>query len=153
MSELRAEILEWTAALRSGKYPKGTSTCRSKDDKFCCLGIKNELEPGVHKLLIEGRYYYSMFPFEVDKPVDEYTCTSAVLLQETAKRLNIDVWAYFRLRKAYRDWPAGYASGLTTINDSDNGRKYTFNDIADLIEEIERQQAWAAYSEPECSSM
>jgi len=32
-------IKTWVEALRSGKYEQGTFVLRSKDDKFCCLGV------------------------------------------------------------------------------------------------------------------
>jgi hypothetical protein len=30
---------KWVAALRSSKYKQGRSRLRTKDDKFCCLGV------------------------------------------------------------------------------------------------------------------
>jgi hypothetical protein len=43
MLEMDPEIrAQWTAALRSGKYPQGRSVLR-KDDELCCLGVLCEL--------------------------------------------------------------------------------------------------------------
>jgi hypothetical protein len=30
---------KWIDALRSGKYQQGRSALRTKDDRFCCLGV------------------------------------------------------------------------------------------------------------------
>lgn len=30
---------EWVAALRSGKYQQGQGLLRTKDNRFCCLGV------------------------------------------------------------------------------------------------------------------
>lgn len=32
-------VRQWVAALRSGEYKQGHRVLRSKDDKFCCLGV------------------------------------------------------------------------------------------------------------------
>lgn len=34
---------KWIEALRSGKYEQGQGTLRTKDDKFCCLGVLCDL--------------------------------------------------------------------------------------------------------------
>ena len=34
---------KWVTALRSGKYQQGQGVLRSKDDKFCCLGVLCDL--------------------------------------------------------------------------------------------------------------
>lgn len=33
----------WVAALRSGKYEQGAGCLRTKEDKFCCLGVLCDL--------------------------------------------------------------------------------------------------------------
>lgn len=34
---------QWVEALRSGKYQQGRETLRTKDNKFCCLGVLCDL--------------------------------------------------------------------------------------------------------------
>ena len=40
----RKEMKAWVAALRSGKYKQGTGRLRGKDDTYCCLGVKCDVE-------------------------------------------------------------------------------------------------------------
>lgn len=47
----------WEKALESGDYEKGTSVLRSKDDKYCCLGVACELFDNENTVIIDDSYY------------------------------------------------------------------------------------------------
>ena len=55
--EIRANRKLWRDAIASGKYKKGRTSLRSKDDKYCCLGIAAELFEDKHEF-DEGVHYY-----------------------------------------------------------------------------------------------
>jgi len=51
---------QWTKDLRSGKYKQGKSVLRSKDNKYCCLGVLCNIyseEKGVPWTLGMGDFY------------------------------------------------------------------------------------------------
>jgi len=52
-------IREWVEALRSGKYEQGRLALRSKDDKYCCLGVLCDIAKDRLSLewTLKGRYY------------------------------------------------------------------------------------------------
>lgn len=52
-AELKAK---WIAALRSGSYRQGTGQLRSRDDRFCCLGVLCQVAPNVMWSHAGGRY-------------------------------------------------------------------------------------------------
>ena len=64
-SKMNQEIKEkWVAALRSGEYQQGQNVLRTKDDKFCCLGVLTDLCVKAGKLpegelSTEGFYHYT----------------------------------------------------------------------------------------------
>jgi hypothetical protein len=39
----KANLRRWVAALRSGAYQQGQSFMRTKDNKYCCLGVAMDL--------------------------------------------------------------------------------------------------------------
>jgi hypothetical protein len=113
----------WVAALRSGEYQQGTGCLRSKDDKFCCLGVLTDLAvragiagPG---RLSDGSYRYV---FSMGSKVDPSLTVVGVLPHPVV------------------DW-AGLSSSdgrlphsdraLWGLNDQD---RYTFAQLADIIE-------------------
>ena len=48
----------WVAALRSGKYYQGADALRSKDDRFCCLGVDADIAK-VECSLVARSYSYN----------------------------------------------------------------------------------------------
>lgn len=57
---IKTEVKEaWTQALRSGKYDQGKHALRTKDNKFCCLGVLCDISNvGVWALQGDGSYRY-----------------------------------------------------------------------------------------------
>ena len=106
---MKKEIADkWVAALRSGKYKQGRGKLRHEDN-FCCLGVLCE---------ISGLHYDDN---QIWLPIE------------------IADWAGMKFRNGILNTESYYGynsinsdeSCLTNINDSG---KYTFNDIADIIE-------------------
>ena len=108
---------KWVAALRSGEYRQGTGRLRSKDDRFCCLGVLCDLAVRADVLGApergDGYYLYG----------DEYRVSGSLPREVQAwaetdsacGRLNVEVRGFRYL-------------------DSLNDGGATFEEIADVIE-------------------
>jgi len=48
---------EWITALRSGKYKQGCGLLRTRDDKYCCLGVLLQLEGKEFCKYDDGGYF------------------------------------------------------------------------------------------------
>lgn len=135
MARLPEEVkIKWVAALRSGEYKQTTGQLADTDYNdnysFCCLGVLAEvLEPGItkHGGALEG------------------LCT----LRDAHDKFNTDhgLWALFEPNTELHALASDFRSAMPEGNDvsdkqadsslmtlNDDG-KYTFNQIADLIEE------------------
>lgn len=95
---------EWVKALRSGDYEQGKFALRTRDNKFCCLGVLCDLahEAGV-----------------IESPVKDFSCYSYAGQSATAA-------------SPIRKW-AGLDDAVALIVANDREGK-TFAEIADLIE-------------------
>jgi hypothetical protein len=62
----------WAAALRSGKYPQGRSVLRTREGKFCCLGVLCELAAAAGVIppaaLYRGEWLYDS-DYDTELPV------------------------------------------------------------------------------------
>lgn len=56
---------QWLAALRSWKYEQGESCLRSRDDRFCCLGVLADILFPENWSKDDSDYYLSGFPGSV----------------------------------------------------------------------------------------
>lgn len=98
---------KWLEALRSGKYAQGEGAlCR--DSNYCCLGVLADIvDPNAW--IFRGPDKYSSWK--------SFTC---FFDEDKDEELGI----------------GGHSNDLMAMNDGDhNGRKYTFAEIADWIEE------------------
>lgn len=116
VEEQSAHRAEFVKALRSGKYEQGKGRLRTKDDKFCCLGVACDVMGTEWKLSDEGYQdsYFNMMPPEAknyfgmatygDFDKEKFLITDNVGIKQYA---------------------------LWSLNDMHN---YNFNQIADIIE-------------------
>lgn len=109
--------VKWLEALRSGKYEQGQVNLRSKQDKFCCLGVACDLEAKDGLLVeIDNGETFGYWSYRDASDEDAYR-SSALLPSETTERTGIS---------------DEVANLLTVMNDT---KLMTFNEIADWIEE------------------
>jgi len=129
-------IKEWVKALRSGEYKQGQSYLRSRDGKFCCLGVLCDLtnridwealleEDECCTILNEG----SVLPKSILNLLDLEERTSLFkislenpklieILEENYKKEDrVNTWGYYSLAELNDVW------------------KLDFNQIADILEE------------------
>ena len=133
MPELNPVAVKWVAALRSGKYKQGRNYLRSKDNKFCCLGVLCEL--AVEDKVIDPPRLVPAYTEDKDgNEISRCTYVYSYGKYPDSKRTY--------LPEAVREWadlidPAG-------SHTTDKGRRYldflndhehwSFDQIADLIE-------------------
>lgn len=110
------EKAEWITALRSGIYPQGKNKLR-KDGKYCCLGVKCEIDPRVVRT---GSRDYG---YGLEK-------SSSNLPLPYAKLLGISRIGSFYIY--FTAFDKQYYSTSTLANLNDEG--CTFNQIADVID-------------------
>lgn len=67
-------IREWVDALRSGKYEQGRLALRSKDDKYCCLGVLCDIAKS--KVGLDWNFHNDKYYIGEDGAVD----TSSIIL-------------------------------------------------------------------------
>jgi len=107
----------WLEALRSGEYEKCTGQLHIPGDGYCCLGVLCDLhrkDTGKGKWTIDGQYM-----------VGDYFRTG-FLPDEVQK------WAGLTQHNIYL--PNGRT--IVKMNDYDEGKTYSFKDIADTLERI-----------------
>lgn len=101
----------WVAALRSGKYTQGQTYLRSKNDKYCCLGVLADLCGVKWDTISPNTYgFYEVIPENV-----RYTAVTVFSFQY-AKNVGL---------------PQDVLSKLINLND----RGVPFDRIANYIEE------------------
>lgn len=109
---------QWIAALRSGKYEQGFRRLRTRDNKYCCLGVACEI------LGLEAKLDFDVYRF-----IDEETSSNSVIPGMTFSRLGL------RSKEGHLKEPLddgrGYCSCLYDLNDT---AKLSFEQIADYIE-------------------
>lgn len=103
----KAEKDLWVQKLRSGEYEQGKGTLRSRNNKYCCLGVLAECR----EVAWQGPSYSGDFYF-LEK-IKDYITTWSTCLPDAWLR-NDEV-----------------QNILMSMNDS---KKLTFNQIADWIE-------------------
>ena len=106
----------WIEALRSGDFKQGRRALRTRDDKYCCLGVLCEVHPHVQGRLdydsSRYMYYYQRTDSDVFLP--------ASLEEELG------------LERLVEGDCLSASNRLTELND---GAELTFDQIADWIEE------------------
>ncbi len=118
---------EWTAALRSGKYPQGQDyLCR--DGKFCCLGVLCEIQE-LPKEDVEGDIYY------VFNGLNSYATKRSVQQSVIPASAQATILEDLNLRQTVTD-EVGDGRSLHThlICMNDEGKSFT--EIADYIEGV-----------------
>lgn len=106
---------EWVAKLRSGEYTQGRGNLRSRDNKFCCLGVLCDLV-GLEWKTDETNPNY---PFYIDVPGDNAVAFPPETL---LGQLNC------------KQGTRGYSELWSLASANDNG--LTFAQIADQIESL-----------------
>ena len=128
---MKTEIkAKWLDALRSGDYEQGTMRLRSRNDRFCCLGVLCDIaekEGIVTATLVENmgdwRYFGPARPDDALAWVPDSATTLPDAVVEWAElgQNNPDIAVT----------PDGPVRSLAGLNDSG----FPFSEIADLIEE------------------
>lgn len=113
-----AFFADWIKALRSNEYQQ-TQRQLYYRDAYCCLGIACHLAGLAYEMFRGARYY-----------IFKETENAVTLPMAFAARLDIDTNGKFFID------PLGCS--LTTLNDN----SFTFAQIADVIEYVERYQLW-----------
>jgi len=107
MKPNKEAIQKWVDALRSGKYTQALGYLE-RDDKYCCLGVAEHINGGVHNTFASGlnkenlKYYFNDEFFKSEIPV-KYNGKKVL---------------------------------LSSLNDGLDGyESHTFEEIADIIED------------------
>lgn len=127
---------QWLHALRSGEYAQGQGHLRSKEDKFCCLGVLTDLavEAGVAEwTLTESHFFGSLFA--VEEVLCEGTSDERLAMNYLTATPRVLEWAGLDEAESRSFGSAGYISGLEKSLAWMNDAGMTFNEIADIIEE------------------
>ena len=105
LAEIRQNIINWIAALRSGEYKQGRISLKT-EDRYCCLGVAAEI----------GGYLNTSHEYE-------------------AYNQNLRVYGLADVHGVFYDSKGACGSiahrRLTSLNDN---MKFTFKQIADVIE-------------------
>lgn len=110
---------QWLEALRSGKYIQGKGELRSMDNRFCCLGVLCDLHSKEFK--IEWKP-----PATNDSVGYRYGGSAGVQPPDVTQ------WAMMGAEDAV---PRVIIDGLNRRLDGHNDDGYTFEEIANAIEE------------------
>jgi len=129
-------IKEWVKALRSGEYKQGQSYLRSRDSKFCCLGVLCDLTNRIDwDVLLEEDDCCTILNEESVLPksilnlldLEERTSLFKIslenpklieILEENYKKEDrVNTWGYYSLAELNDVW------------------ELNFNQIADILEE------------------
>jgi hypothetical protein len=145
---MRAEIKEWTDALRSGEFEQGRSLLVTEDGKYCCLGVKCELEARKGNLIFDKnmhRYVDSIdrdYVYEYVLPTEIARRLFNVTMADAPRRIEAGVFEWGNLTKALQEQVEEYYNPrdssdfpmvtLATLNDVN----CPFDLIADVIEHI-----------------
>jgi hypothetical protein len=111
---------KWLTALRGGKFKQGKNELRTKENKFCCLGVLCDIYRKETKLGKWGKNDYGNFHFtHTKKSKDSFNATGVLPFE-------------------VKQW-AGLSDCNPSINGSEtlaklNDSRSTFQEIADIIE-------------------
>lgn len=110
---MKKSIMEkWVKALRSGEYKQGKDRLRSKDDKFCCLGVLCNLHAQEHPEIAKHETNPLTYLNHAGLPSSE-----------------VLEWAGFRYDNEC-GWISTIGTDLVTLNDTGK----SFKQIANIIE-------------------
>ena len=112
---------KWLAALRSGKYKQGANALRSRQNKFCCLGVLCDIHRKETKIGKWGKDFSGKFYFINTKKSTEEFKTIGILPKI------VMLWAGLKDNNPVING----AQTLASLND----RGDSFEKIADIIEE------------------
>lgn len=131
---MREEVKDlWVKALRSGEYQQTTSVLHNATaNSYCCLGVLCDLYTKVDPQFPTSRHYnvwVDSCPDDEDC-VDDQVEISVTTYDGNNETLPLAVmlWSGIKTPSGY----FGHLECLTSLND-DHG--YSFDDIADVIEE------------------
>lgn len=116
---------KWIAALRSGDYKQGHKMLKSKDDKYCCLGVACEII-GIKIKDSEG---YHAYPIDIIETYPEVKNKLPIILLEQPKERSEKNQGIVDILARMNDGKEG-TSRLEVVK----SRK-SFLEIADWIEE------------------
>lgn len=111
----------WVDALRSGEYKQGRCFLRSKDNRWCCLGVLSELYR-----IVTGNGKW------LDYQTDVYILNINSLEAGSLLPRVVAEWAGLKIEADGRLQGCLLGEQCATFY---NDRGYTFEHIADLIEE------------------
>lgn len=116
---------KWVAALRSKKYKQAKETLTDLEGGFCCLGVLCDIS-GMSEWNEKGEYLDddALLPKEVRMWADMQSCTGSIPIPVTK---NILQWLDNHEEEIETEF-----TDLVGMNDSGH---FTFNEIADVIEE------------------
>jgi len=110
---------KWLSALRSGKYKQGKEALRTKENKFCCLGVLCDVYRKETKLGKWDKNHFSNFAFINTKKNNQKFNSLGIL------PISVMDWAGLKDVN-----PTFGNETLAKLND--NG--FTFQEIADIID-------------------
>lgn len=116
--ELKAK---WLEALRSGKYEQGIRVLKTKEGKFCCLGVLCDISG-------KGSFIEDLGDYDIiGGPILHANCTGDVVLENIAG-----------LQINPKDETKGFT--LTRMNDGcmpdTDSKRFSFAEIAEYIEKV-----------------
>jgi hypothetical protein len=119
----KAVMKKWVAALRSGKYKRGSGWLRKRlngQDRFCCLGVLCDISGKVR--WVDGEFELNTYAASANRYTDE---------DDKVLPFTIQHWAGLNTNNGWWDNRTSNGRSLDSINDSG---KYSFHKIADIIE-------------------
>lgn len=119
----KAVMKKWVAALRSGKYKRGSGWLRKRlngQDRFCCLGVLCDISKKAKWVDGGGEHYFASA--QASDHGDEHDKTLPLTIRE---------WSGLMWDDGGFIGDDGRCKSLAKINDSG---KYSFAKIADIIE-------------------
>lgn len=125
------DIKKWIKALRSGAYKQAEGVLQADKDKFCCLGVACKIFIPEDKIKVNKNRGNSAY-FEFHE--NELGCISGMLPRNQS---HAPSW----LKKINNDFKHKTQEQLSSLNDGEFlteqhafSSKYTFDEIADLLE-------------------
>lgn len=130
-------IRKWVDALRSGKYEQGRLALRSKDDKYCCLGVLCDIAKD--KLGLEWTLEEDSFRYDVGK--SEMMIGSSIVLPLEVRDLllgtNMGGHCGLPIDATKLSSDLGIPSDIKTLTAMDLNDEYklSFTQIANILEQ------------------
>lgn len=114
-------IKQWIKALRSGNYKQGNGYLKHGKDNdiyHCCLGVAIEIQ-GIKFVPVENQANYYITTFDEANSMTSPSCSWFE-----------KIYGFYHTINMFNDYDSP-PNNLMILNDS---RKYTFDQIADIIE-------------------